>query len=321
VSSRAPSVAVVGGAGFIGSHVVELLVARGHPTLIIDDMSHPCVVEPPAQAEVLIADGGGTECRAALERFRPAALIHLAAKGGVNRALRDPAGHVTTVLAQSVGCFEAATAAGCATIVIASSGGAVYGDAAELPAAETATPSPRSAYGAEKLSEETYLWTHRRRGVRTVALRYGNVYGPRQHGTGEAGVVAITATRLAAGRAPIIYGTGEQTRDFVFVADVAGATVMALDGDASGPINVGTGVESSVDRVVELLRASFPGAPPAERLPAREGEVGRGALDSRRAAGVLGWRPTTDLESGLRLTAAYFGAPDAASLTISAVPT
>ena len=305
------SVAVVGGAGFIGSHVVDLLAAAGHRTLVIDDLSHPCGAGPPAGVEVVVADGGDATCRAALERFAPDALIHLAAKGGVNRALRDPGGHVTTVLAHSVACFEAATAAGCAAIVIASSGGAVYGDGAELPAIEDATPSPRSAYGAEKLCEETYLWTHRRRGVRTVALRYGNVYGPRQDGTGEAGVVAITATRLAAGLAPLIYGTGEQTRDFVFVADVAAATVAALTATASGPVNVGTGAETSVERVVDVLRGCFPGAAPPDHQPAREGEVARGALDNGRAAKLLGWRPTTDLETGLRLTAEHFGAPAA----------
>jgi UDP-glucose 4-epimerase len=305
--SRPQAVAVVGGAGFIGSHVVDRLVADGHRVLVVDDLSHPCGAPLPPGAEIVVAAAGGDAARAALQRFRPDSLVHLAAKGGVNRALRDPGGHVAEVLAQSVGCFESAHRAGCTSIVIASSGGAVYGDAEELPADEETVPAPRSAYGAEKLAEETYLWTYRRAGVRTVALRYGNVYGPRQDGTGEAGVVAITATRLADGKAPVIYGTGEQTRDFVFVADVAAATVAAVHGDAEGPINVGTGVETRVVDVVEHLRDAHPGAPAREHQPARDGEVARGALANGRAQRLLGWRPDTQIENGLHQTAAYFG--------------
>ncbi|PZR82857.1 MAG: UDP-glucose 4-epimerase, partial [Candidatus Aeolococcus gillhamiae] len=181
MSDRRPGrVAVVGGAGFIGTHVVERLVRGGLTVLVIDDLSHPCGVPLPAAVELLEASGGSDAARAALERFRPQALVHLAAKGGVNRALRHPAGHIRDVLAESVGCFAAAQAAGCASVVIASSGGAVYGDPRVLPAPERLRPAPRSAYGAEKLCEETYLATIAQQGVRTLALRYGNVYGPRQ---------------------------------------------------------------------------------------------------------------------------------------------
>ena len=299
-------VAVVGGAGFIGSHLVELLAADQVSVLVIDDLSHPCGVAPPSGVEVVEADAGGPEAADALARFRPRALVHLAAKGGVNRALRDPGDHVRRVLASSVACFDAAARAGCEAIVIASSGGAVYGDAVRLPASEELVPAPRSAYGAEKLCEETYLWTYSPRGVRTVALRYGNVYGPRQDGTGEAGVVAISSTRLVQGLRPVIYGDGSQTRDFVYVADVAAATRAALLSSVDGPLNVGTGRETSVREVVEgLIRASGAEVDP-DYQPARAGEVARACLDAGRAERLMGWKPQTALSEGLARTQRHF---------------
>jgi UDP-glucose 4-epimerase len=297
---------VVGGAGFIGSHLVELLATDSVSVLVIDDLSHPCGVLLPIEVELVEADAGSPPAAEALARFRPQALVHLAAKGGVNRALRDPGEHVRRVLASSVACFEAAAQAGCEALIIASSGGAVYGDATQLPASEELAPAPRSAYGAEKLCEETYLWTYRQRGLRTVALRYGNVYGPRQDGTGEAGVVAISSTRLTQGLRPVIYGDGSQTRDFVYVADVAAATRAALLSSASGPVNIGTGRETSVREVVDgLIRAAAAQVTP-DFQPARAGEVARACLDAGRAERWLGWKPQTPLAEGLVLTHRYF---------------
>ena len=305
-ASAISRVVVVGGAGFIGSHLVELLAADRLSVLVIDDLSHPCGVPLPPTVELVEADAGGPVAAGALARFRPQALVHLAAKGGVNRALRDPGDHIRRVLASSVACFDAAAGVGCQAIVIASSGGAVYGDAVRLPASEEMIPAPRSAYGAEKLSEETYLWTYRPRGVRTVALRFGNVYGPRQDGTGEAGVVAISSTRLVQGLRPVIYGDGSQTRDFVYVADVAAATRAALLSSADGPVNVGTGRETSVREVVEgLIRAAGAELAP-DYLPAKPGEVARACLDAGRAERLLGWKPQTPLSEGLARTHRHF---------------
>jgi UDP-glucose 4-epimerase len=314
-------VAVVGGAGFIGSHLVDRLRADSVEVLVIDDLSHPCGAPLPMGAEMVEADAGSPEAARALRQFQPEALVHLAAKGGVNRALRDPGDHVRRVLASSVACFEAAAAASCSTLVIASSGGAVYGDAERLPASEELTPAPRSAYGAEKLCEETYLWTYRQRGLRTVALRYGNVYGPRQDGTGEAGVVAISATRLAGGDSPIVYGDGAQTRDFVYVADIVAATVAAVMADVDGPINVGTGRETSVTEIVDsLIRASGTGLS-VDHQPARRGEVARACLDAERAWQWLGWKPQTSLDAGLEETYRFFATPAELRAPAGAGPT
>jgi UDP-glucose 4-epimerase len=309
-ASRLRRVVVVGGAGFIGSHLVELLAAD-LSVLVIDDLTHPCGVALPASVELLTVDAGSPAAAEALGRFRPHALVHLAAKGGVNRALRDPGDHVRQVLASSVGCFDAAVRAGCEALLIASSGGAVYGDAERLPASEELTPAPRSAYGAEKLCEETYLWTYRQRGVRTVALRFGNVYGPRQDGTGEAGVVAISSTRLVRGERPVIYGDGSQTRDFVYVADVAAATRAALLSSISGPLNVGTGRETSVREVVAgLIGASGSDVTP-DFQPAKPGEVARACIDPGRAERSLGWKAQTSLPEGLALTHEHFASQPA----------
>jgi UDP-glucose 4-epimerase len=276
--------------------------------LVIDDLSHPCGAAPPPGVEVLEADCGGPAAARGLRAFAPDAVLHLAARGGVAHALRDPAAQVRAVLAATVALYEAACAAGARRIVSASSGGAVYGDPARLPAHEGLAPRPRSAYGAGKLAEEGYLAAARQRhGVEGLSLRYGNVYGPRQDGTGEAGVVAITCHRLRARRPPLVVGSGEQTRDFVFVLDVVAANLAALAARRSGFVNVGTGEQTSVRRVVEILLDRGGGGGGVESAPARAGEVARVSLDGARARRWLGWEPRTAVEDGLAATAAWFG--------------
>ena len=302
-------VVVTGGSGFIGSHTVELLVAAAAKVLIVDDGSHACGEQAPDGVETLNADCGSTEAASAIAEFRPDAVLHLASKGGVQRAARDPGAHVRASLASTVALFDAAVKAGARRVVTASSGGTIYGDAATLPARETSPPSPLSAYGAAKRAEEVYLATFGRRfGIRTVALRYGNVYGPRQDGTGEAGVVAITCNRLLNGDAPRVYGDGDQTRDFTYVGDVAAANLAALFGTRSGEVNVGTSRETRINEIVERLVAESSMTPATEFLPAREFEVRRVCLDVRRAQAWFGWAPRVHVGEGLALTWSWFAA-------------
>lgn len=300
-------VAVSGGAGFIGSHTVELLAAAGSRVLVIDDLSHACGAPLPAGADLVEADCGSEAARRALVLYKPDAVLHLASRGGVQRARRDPGGHARSSLASSVAFFGFAVAAGAGRVVSASSGGTIYGDVARLPARESAPPAPVSAYGAAKLAEEVYLAAFRRQdAVETLALRYGNVYGPRQDGSGEAGLVAITCTRLAEGRSPLIFGDGRQSRDFVYVTDVAEANLAALASRRSGVCNVATGHETEVGEVVRGLLHEAGRNVDVERADGREGEVRRVCLDPSRAAGWLGWAPRTGIGLGLKLTAEYF---------------
>jgi UDP-glucose 4-epimerase len=298
---------VTGGAGFIGSHTVERLVAEGSRVLVIDDGSHTCGHPLPAEAELVEADAGSEAAARALDRFRPQAVLHLATKGGVERARRDPADHVRRSVASTVALLHAAVEAGAGRIVTASSGGTIYGNPARLPASERLASAPVSAYGAGKLAEEVYLgMLGRLRRVQVLALRYGNVFGPRQDGTGEAGLVAITCTRLATGTAPTIHGDGLQTRDFVYVADVAEANLAALSSPRSGVVNVGTGRETAVREVVETLRRLSGSEVEIAFGPQRGSEVRRVCLDRARADAWLAWAPATSVAHGLQLTLSYF---------------
>src|SRR5438093_654000 len=201
-----------------------------------------------------MSDNVSTRSAVRVARFRPHVILHLAAQGGVSRSVRDPAGDAMVNVVATVGLLRASVDAGCRRFIFASSGGAIYGRAPRLPTPERTTPAPLSPYGAAKLAAEGYLEMFGRTfGLSTLALRYSNVYGPYQDGTGEAGVVAITCDRLLSGRPPEIRGDGQQTRDFVFVGDVADAHVNALKSRAIGGINIGTGVATSVRTIVEEL--------------------------------------------------------------------
>jgi UDP-glucose 4-epimerase len=227
----------------------------------------------------------------------------------VQVAARDPSGHAKRSLASTVGVYDAAIRAGARRIVTASSGGTIYGNARSLPARETFPAAPLSVYGAAKRAEEVYLGAMgRRHGVTTLALRYGNVYGPRQDGTGEAGVIAITCTRLLSGQSPRIFGDGLQTRDFIFVGDIARANVAALRSRRSGELNVGTGRETSVAEVVSVLVEASGRESPVEMAPAKESEVRRVCLDPARAGTWLRWQPQVDVNHGLQETWNWFAA-------------
>jgi UDP-glucose 4-epimerase len=226
-------------------------------------------------------------------------VVHLAAQGGVNRSWRAPAADARCNVVGSVGVFAAARGAGCRLVVAASSGGALYGDSRELPTPEDAPVAPRSPYGTAKAAMERYLELMLE--GTGCALRYGNVYGPGQDGTGEAGLVAISCHRLLRGLVPQVRGDGLQGRDFVYVADVVSATLRALEQGASGAFNVGTGVETAVvDVVRHLCEVAEVAEPPEHVEPVPE--VRRSCLDTARAAAGLGWAAKTQLAEGLALT-------------------
>ena len=298
---------VTGGAGFIGVHTVRRLVAEDLTVLVVDDSRHACGESLPSNVEVEAADLNSPATTAAVARFKPDAILHLAAQGGVSRSVRDPAGDAMVNVLGTVALLKASADAGCRRFVFASSGGAIYGRAAHLPTPERSVPKPLSPYGAAKLAAEGYLGMFARTfGLRALALRYSNVYGPFQDGTGEAGVVAITCERLLSGRPPEIRGDGHQTRDFVFVADVAEANLRALASGVMGAINIGTGIATSVRTVVSELASAAAYAGPIDFVEGRPGEVRDTALDTRRARKLLRWEPSTSLRDGLRQTFTSF---------------
>ncbi|HET7554796.1 MAG TPA: NAD-dependent epimerase/dehydratase family protein [Gaiellaceae bacterium] len=290
---------VTGGAGFIGSHVVEALLARGDEVTVVDDLSNGKRENVPDGARIVVAD-----VREGLvplfEETRPEAVFHLAAQVDVRVSVERPGHDASVNVLGTVAVLEAARAVD-AQVVFSSTGGAIYGEC-DGPAPESSERRPLAPYGVSKLAGEEYLAAYDRLyGTRHVSLRYGNVYGPRQDPHGEAGVVAIFLGSLARGQAPRIFGDGRQTRDYVFAGDVAQASLAAVGRDG-GVFNVGTGLETSVVELYELSRAVAGSSLEAVEAPARLGELQRSVLDVSLAELELGWRAKVPLEEGLRLT-------------------
>jgi UDP-glucose 4-epimerase len=292
-------VIVTGGAGFVGSHVCAALVARGDEVHAVDDLSRGRRENLPTGAALHVVD-----VREPLgdlfSRLRPEAVVHLAAQIDVRLSVADPAADALANVIGTIRVLEAALAHD-APVVFSSTGGAIYGEC-DGPASEDAPRRPLAPYGTSKLAGEEYLalW-NRLHGCAHVALRLGNVYGPRQDPHGEAGVVAIFLQRLRDGVPATIYGDGLQTRDYVYAGDVADAVLAALESDG-GVFNVGTGRETSVVELWEGCCATVGTSVDAVSAPARLGEVQRSVLDPTRAADALGWRPATTLADGLQAT-------------------
>ena len=290
---------VTGGAGFIGSHVVDALVARGDEVAVIDSLVHGKEENVPSAAELHVRD-----IREPLDDIfdavRPEAVFHLAAQADVRVSVEHPVEDAAVNVLGTVRILETARRHG-AQVVFSSTGGAIYGECVE-PAREDSPCEPLSPYGTAKLAGEEYVRSFNRLyGTRHIALRYGNVYGPRQDPHGEAGVVAIFLGALARGEQAKIFGDGVQTRDYVYVGDVARATTSTL-GQDSGVFNVGTGRETSVVELYELCAKVAGSDAPAEHAPARLGELQRSFLDPERAAHELGFSAMVELEDGLRAT-------------------
>jgi len=289
---------VTGGAGFIGSHVVEALLARGDEVHVLDDLSKGTRENVPADAKLHVADI--REPDAVLDAVRPEAVFHFAAQADVRFSVERPAVDAEMNVFGTLQILEGARRHG-AQVVLASTGGAVYGEC-DGPATESSPRRPLSPYGTSKLAAEEYLATYNRLyGTGHVSLRFANVYGPRQIVHGEAGVIAIFTGLLRDGGTPLIYGDGTQTRDYVYVGDVARATLAAAGKDG-GVFNIGTGIETSVLELYDALARASGVTRPPEHAPARLGELRRSVLDVSLAARELAWTPQVTLEEGLLRT-------------------
>jgi UDP-glucose 4-epimerase len=301
---------VTGGAGFIGSHIVEAHLAAGDDVTVVDDLSTGRRDNVPAAAGFVQSDIRSPEARELVAKGRFDVLSHHAAQMDVRRSVADPVFDAEVNIIGFLNLLEGAREGRVRRIILASSGGVVYGENGAMPFAETTAKFPLSPYGTAKLASEYYLAIHARLyDVETVALRYSNVYGPRQRHDGEAGVVAIFSRRLLAGDSLTIFGDGEQTRDMVFVGDVARANLAASTWRVAAPddidaraFNIGTGVETTVNRLAQLIGAAAGRAPVIHHAPARPGELRRNALAVERAARELDWCPRTPLAEGLRAT-------------------
>jgi len=304
------NVLVTGGAGFIGSNIVDALVARGDRVVVVDDLSTG-KLENLADALAAGAELRELDIRdapaltAVFAELRPQLVFHLAAQIDVRHSVTDPAADARSNVLGAINVLTAAHGHGVTRVVNTSTGGGLYGDADLMPTPEGHAIQPLAPYGQSKYAAEGYFELYARLyGLSTVSLRYGNVYGPRQDVHGEAGVVAIFCGCLLEGRTPQVFGDGRQTRDWVDVADVVRANLLAADATVTGPINIADGEETSVLDLVAALRdvgASF-GLTLAdpEFLPGRPGEVSRSRLDISRARNELAWRPTVTLRDGLQ---------------------
>lgn len=306
------SILVTGGAGFIGSHLCDRLLAEGHRVVAVDDLSTGRI------ANLSEARGYGAEFTffnmsigaegllSLFERHRPEIVMHLAAQASVANSVEDPVRDAEVNLMGLLNVLECCGRTGVRKLVFAASGGTLYGEPRRLPVKETASGRPSSPYGISKKAALDYLSFYERfRGIAFTALALANVYGPRQDPTGEAGVIAIFASKMLGGEAPTIFGDGNQTRDYVFVDDTVHAFSLAGERGDGRLVNIGTGLETSVNGLYRMLAegTGFTGDP--AQGPPRPGDLHRNALDPELASSVLGWKPWTHLEDGLSETVAF----------------
>jgi UDP-glucose 4-epimerase len=293
-------VLVTGGAGFIGSHLTDSLLARGDQPAVLDDLSagRAARLDPHVPLhQVSVTDPAAVG--ALTRQTRPEVIFHLAAQIDVRASVADPAADAAVNITGTINVLEAARAAG-ARVVLASTGGALYGVNARVPSPEDLLPEPEAPYGTAKYCAEQYIGLYNRLhdGGHAV-LRLGNVYGPRQDPGGEAGVVSIFCGRLAGGRDPLVYGDGSQTRDYIYVGDVVDAFLAAADAARPGTWNIGTGCETSVLELIGLIGQAAGQEPHPQFAAARPGELQRSGLDVTRAGHDLGWKATTSLADGI----------------------
>lgn len=300
-------VLVTGGAGFIGSHVVDRLVEEGHEVVVVDNLSTGKRRNVNRAARLYKVDIQSWRLERIFRNERPNVVIHLAAQVSVRKSVEDPVFDAQVNILGTMNVVHQAVLHGARKVVFSSSGGAIYGEQEIYPAPESHPTNPLSPYGISKLCGEHYVsYFQRTSGIQTVCLRYANVYGPRQDPEGEAGVVAIFIQKVLNNEQPIINGNGRQTRDFVFVDDVVEANLAVMGQQTKGVYNVGTGVETSINELFRMV-ADLTGASAKEvHGPAKKGEQMRSLVDSAKIRQELGWEVKVDLAEGLKRTVGFF---------------
>ncbi len=298
---------VTGGAGFIASHVADAFVNDGHEVFVLDDLSTGFEKNVNPKAKFIKADICDLSLSELFEKEKFDVVNHHAAQMDVRRSVADPAFDAKTNIIGTINLLQNCVKNGVKKFMFASTGGAVYGEQNQFPADENHPTSPLSPYGISKLAVEKYLYFYNAQyGLNYTVLRYANIYGPRQNPFGEAGVIAIFTTKLLNGEQPIINGTGLQTRDYVFVGDVVKANLLTLKDEACGIYNVGTGIETNVNEIFNLLNNIVGKGAEEMHGPAAAGEQMRSVITSEKLFKKFGWKPNTSLEDGMKKTVEFF---------------
>jgi UDP-glucose 4-epimerase len=301
------NILVTGGAGFIGSHIVDAYVAEGHNVVVVDNLSSGVKENLNSKAMFYQVDIRSEEITDIFKRHSLDVVNHHAAQMDVRRSVADPQYDAGVNVIGGLNIFEAARETGVKKIVFASTGGAIYGEQDYFPADENHPVRPLSPYGITKLITEKYLHYYREvHGIQHVVLRYANVYGPRQNPHGEAGVVAIFAKKMLQGEIPVINGDGKQTRDYTYVGDIVKANLLALKYTGSNIYNIGTGIETDLNQLFTILRCLLNPSCPEQHGPAKKGEQVRSVISAAKIQQELGWSPSIPLSEGLKLTAEFF---------------
>ena len=299
---------ITGGAGFIGSHVADLLIENNFDISVIDNLSSGKLENVNPKARFYNCDIKDSQIFKIIEAEKPQIVIHKAAQMSVRNSVEDPVNDASINIIGGLNVLEACRKLKVEKVIFASSGGVVYGEQQYFPADENHPTKPISPYGVAKLSFEKYLYYYNFTfGLKYIALRYANIYGPRQDPYGEAGVVAIFSKKLLNSGQPVINGDGKQSRDYVYVKDVAAANLLAVRNDFTGEINIGTGIETDVNSLFDILKkAAGQNQLKEVHAPAKEGEQRRSVLSNKRAKEILGWAPGMELRTGLAKTFEWF---------------
>ncbi len=300
---------VTGGAGFIGSHLVDALIRKRIRVYVIDDLSTGNLKNINPNAHFTKLSIGSPQFISYLKKLKPEVIFHCAAQVNLRNSLIDPPSDATTNILGTINVAHTAAQIGVKKIIYSSTGGALYPETSKIPSSEKIAPQPSSPYGISKRCAEMYLhYEYFVHGIPYVALRYANVYGPRQNAKGEAGVITIFTDQMVKGQPVTVFGTGKQTRDYVYVDDVVRANMLAMNRSVIGEFNVGTGRETDVNTLFKKLAKLTHYQLPARYTPFIPGEMMRSALDAKKARQMLGWVPKTKLDEGLEKTVRWFAA-------------